>query len=69
MITSEMIIQQENPTREDHLAIINDYQLNQEAGNQTFEPDIIDLISGSNNINPLSISDSWREIIEDLCYA
>ncbi len=53
--------------RGDQLAMINNYQSYEKIENQVNTGDVIDLICEGNSGDGLTISDTWREIVSDLC--
>ena len=63
---SGKIIREQTLNQEDHLSTINHYQSTQITKNQIVTTDIMELISGNNGADSLTISETWRGIVEDL---
>ena len=47
--------------------MVNNYQSEGKIENQVNSGDLTDLIYQSNSRDSLTISDTWREIVSDLC--
>ena len=68
MIMSEKKIEQQYLKKIYELATINKSHSNQKKENQLFicKSDIINIMTGSNGETPLTISDTWQGIVQDL---
>ena len=64
---SRISIKEENLTTAHESATMNNYQANHQTENLLLSGDIIDIISESDDVDALPISDNWRGIVEDLC--